>query len=337
MLPALGLSLLLCAQASGASIPAPATAAPEHLELVGTVGALDVRMALDLEGANPSANYAYATGTGLLFLRGDPISPDGLLRLRTWPVEAGSQPEMFEGKLDRKARTYVGTWRQGSRKQSFSLRIEAHLAALGGTGPCSDAQVLVFEPEDDPISRALTAAARAFAVRLAEKECGPVELDGGTSADSAGDEGEWFAYERLWSMSDGLVSMRTQSGDGTARGSGMTSTVWDARKLPVRALALTDGAPDGKALTARLSKDAYAFLAKRHALDGLAVFEGGSPPAGVVSVGDRLEDWAVTPAGIQIFLRADAGGDGTVSALVPRQALRALYRKGSALGTWAQH
>jgi len=174
--------------------------------------------------------------------------------------------------------------------------------------------------EDATLSKALDAAARALAEKLVKEQC-PVT-----------DAEDWAARQQLWAMTDGLVSIRTISGDGTAKGSGSTSVVWDTRSRPFRTVKLTDGALAPKDLERAVGAQAFAFLKKHDALASAQL----DPEA---KTAPMPEAWAATADGVQLFFGMSswaASGDGTVYALVPRERPAPLYRPESALGTWAR-
>lgn len=312
----LPLSLLLLA-ANPSTQPAPS----QELQLLGTVGDVDVHMSLSLAPGHATANYAYATGTSIIFVSGKGLAADGRLQLDE-EAYGGEVTESFKGTLDLAQRQFVGVWTKGSRSLPFSLRVFARLVPLGRKGHCGAMRVLAFEVPDAALSQALTAAARALAEQTITRVCTPGEDFGGS--------------QELSAMTDGLVSIRTSFGNGLPKGSGSEGVVLDARVTPPRLVPIEDGAVDARTLRAALAREADRVLR-----------QGDSPPvrsvSGIVKDEDRLADtwsgWAVTPAGIQLWWRQNdwaASGDGTVHALVRRQRLVGLYRPDSRLGSWAR-
>lgn len=312
----LPLTLLLLA-----ANPSPRPAPPQSLELLGTVGDLDVRMSLSLSAGRASAEYAYATGTSNIFVSGKGLATDGQLQLNEEAL--GSEvTESFKGTLDLAQRQFVGTWTKGNRSLPFSLRIFARLVPIGRKGRCGHMRVLAFELPDAARSQALTAAARAQAEQVIKRQCLPREDFGGS--------------QQLSAMTEGLVSIRTSYGNGLPKGSGSEGAVLDARVTPPGELKIEDGAVDARQLRQALAREADRVLRL-----------GDAPPvatvAGIFKDEDTLADhwsgWAVTPAGLQLSYRQNdwaASGDGTVHALVRRPLLVPLYRPESRLGAWAR-
>jgi hypothetical protein len=104
----------------------------------------------------------------------------------------------------------------------------------------------------------------------------------------------------------------------------------------MRPVGLTDGAFDPRKVRRIIGEQVIAFLKKRSLLESAQLDESLQQ---VVRDGTYPFDWAVTPAGIQVFFSMNtwaARGDGTVYALVRREVLAPLYRPESALGRWAR-
>lgn len=299
----------------------PAAPSPQQLQLLGTVGDLDVRMSLSLAPGHAAADYAYATGTSNIVLSGKGLAADGRLQLNE-EAYGSEVTESFKGTLDLEQRQFTGVWTKGRTSLPFALRVFARLVPIGRTGRCGAMRVLAFELPDAALSKALTAAARVLAERVIKAQCTAGEDFGGS--------------QQLSAMTDGLVSIRTRYGNGLPKGSGSEGVVLDTRVTPPRELKLEDGAVDARTLRRALAREADRVLR-----------QGDSPPvhsvSGILDDEDRLDDdwtgWAVTPAGLQLSWRQNdwaASGDGTVHALVRRRVLVGLYRPDSRLGTWAQ-
>lgn len=314
----LPLTLLLLAAKPSAGPTAPPT---QELELLGTVDDLDVHMSLRLAARDATARYAYATGTGDLFLRGQGLGAGGRLELND--AEQDSAPsESFKGTLDLAQHHFFGVWSKGGRSLPFSLQVLARLVPIGRKGRCGNMRVLAFELPDAGLSQALSAAARARAELAIKTTC-------------TGDE-EFGGSQRLSAMTDGLVSIGTSTGNGLPKGSGSSGVVLDTRVTPPRELAIEDGAVDVRKLRLALARAAERDLRQKDAQALRSV-------AGIFTDEDRLGDgwsgWAVTPGGLQLCYRQSdwaASGDGTVHAFVPRRLLVDLYRPESRLGRWAR-
>lgn len=292
--------------------------APERLQLLGTVGALPVRMTLRLEGGQASAEYAYASGTASLALFGRGPAADGALRLTATEDAA----ESFQGAYDARAGRFSGTWRKGERSLPFALQVFARQVPLGGKARCGNVRVLRFELADVALAEALSARAREVAQQAIASACDASE------ADAFGGE------QVLWAMTDGLVSIRTFTGNGLPRGSGSTSVVLDTRATPPAELRLEADAVNAQKMRRGLAREADRVLRQRDEPLRLTALAPGA-----TALGEDWSGWAVTPEGVQLFFRMNdwgASGDGTVHVLVRRERMKGLYRAGTRLGDWVE-